>query len=106
MSKKIKKALNVATFGLSGAAERLALDPFKAAAGAAGMAGPDTTNMATGSTAAPDVTPTAQDPDALAAREAQRRRQLAAAGLSSNIITGAQGLQGGAYTNMKSLLGS
>lgn len=105
MSKKIRKALNLATFGLSGAAERLALDPFKAAAGAAtGMS--ETTNMATGSTAAPDVTPTAQDPDALAAREAQRRRQLAAAGLSANVLTGSQGLAGNAYTNMKSLLGS
>ena len=49
--------------------------------------------------------PTAVSDDTLAAREAQRRRQLAAAGLGGNVLTGAGGLSGGAYTSGKSLLG-
>ncbi len=113
MGKKVKKGLNIATFGLSGVAEKLAVDPIKAgfgyASSALGMApagASGTTNEFTGSTAAPDTTPTAMDPDTLAAREAQKKRQLAAAGLSGNILTGAQGLTSPASTNMKSLLGS
>lgn len=109
MGKKVKKALNVATFGLSGAAEKLAFDPIKSAFGAASTAlgaGQATTNDATGSVAAPDTTPTAMDPDTLAAREAQRKRQALAAGLSGNILTGAQGLTSQANTQLKSLLGS
>jgi hypothetical protein len=107
MGKKVKKALNIATFGLAGAAEKLAFDPIKAALGVAGgsLAG-STTNDATGSVAAPDAAPTATDPDTLAARESQRRRQALAAGMSSNILTGAQGLSGTATTQLKSLLGS
>ena len=108
MSKKIRKVANIATFGLSGAAEKLAFDPIKAGfAAATGAMMPAAATGATGSTAAPDTTPTAQDPEVLAAREAQRRRQLAAAGLSANILTGAQGLAGtSATTQLKSLLGS
>lgn len=110
MGKKVKKGLNIATFGLSGVAEKLAVDPIKAgfgyASSALGMAPTGTTNDFTGSTAASDTTPTAMDPDTLAAREAQKKRQLAAAGLSGNILTGAQGLTSPASTNMKSLLGS
>lgn len=108
MGKKVKKALNVATFGLSGAAEKLALDPLKAALGAgasalgAGMGG-DTGSTAVDSTSS---TPTAVSADTEAAREAQRRRQLAAAGLSGNILTGASGLGNAATTGAKSLLGS
>ena len=58
------------------------------------------------STAAPASAPTSVSDDTLAAREAQRRRQLAAAGLGGNVLTGASGLSGGAYTAGKSLLGS
>jgi hypothetical protein len=62
---------------------------------------------ATGSTVeAPASTPTAVSSDTEAARESQRRRQLAAAGLSGNILTGAGGLGGAATTGGKSLLGS
>lgn len=109
MSKKAKKGLNIATFGLSGIAEKLAVDPIKAGFDASKSAlglNPPTTNDFTGSTAAPDATPTAMDPDTLAAREAQKKRQLAAAGLSGNILTGQQGLTTPASTSMKSLLGS
>jgi hypothetical protein len=108
MGKKVKKALNIATFGLSGAAERLAVDPLKAALGATSSAlgaGADT-----GSTAATvettSSTPTAVSADTEAAREAQRRRQLAAAGLSGNVLTGASGLGNAPTTGAKSLLGS
>ena len=55
---------------------------------------------------APDTTPTAVSDDTEAAREALRRRQLAAAGLSGTVLTGPTGLTGGAYTAGKSLLGS
>lgn len=105
MSKKIKKVANIATFGLAGAAESLALDPLKAALGL-GMPSEKSTNDATGSTAAPDAIPTAQDPGVLAAREEQKKRQAAAAGLSANVLTSAGGLKTAANTQMKSLLGS
>lgn len=54
----------------------------------------------------PDAVPVAISDDTMAAREAQRKRQLAAAGLSGNILTGSQGLSAPASTSMKSLLGS
>ncbi|MGL4315332.1 MAG: hypothetical protein ACRCTL_01760 [Pseudomonas sp.] len=50
--------------------------------------------------------PTAVDPAAIAAREDQKKRQAAAAGLSANTLTGAGGLSSKANTQMKSLLGS
>lgn len=50
--------------------------------------------------------PVAISDETLAAREAQKKRQLAAAGLSGNILTGSQGLSAPASTSMKSLLGS
>lgn len=107
MSKKIKKIANVATFGLAGAAEKLALDPIKAALGlgssALGMGGAD---QSTGSAATPSAIPTAKDPEALAAREDQKRRQAAAAGLSANVLTSPGGLTSKASTGLKSLLGS
>lgn len=114
MSKKAKKALNVATFGLSGAAEKLTLDPIKAAASASANALgisqapiPDQSAAQAGSVTAPEPTPTSVSPDTLAAREAQRKRQAAYAGLSANILTGAAGLAGtAANTQLKSLLGS
>lgn len=61
-----------------------------------------------GSTALPEVAaaPTAVDPAALQAREDQRKRQLAASGLSANVLTGAGGLSSKANTQAKSLLGS
>lgn len=59
----------------------------------------------TGSVAAASSTPTAVSEDTQAARDAQRRRQLSAAGLSGNVLTGASGLAS-ATTTGKSLLGS
>jgi len=109
MGKKVKKALNIATFGLSGAAEKLAVDPLKAALGIGASALGAGMGAETGSTAAveaPSSTPTAVSADTEAAREAQRRRQLAAAGLSGNILTGAGGLGSASTTGAKSLLGS
>lgn len=54
----------------------------------------------------PESVPVAISDETMAARDAQRRRQLAAAGLSGNILTGSQGLAAPASTSMKSLLGS
>lgn len=63
--------------------------------------------LASGSTVqAPESTPTAVSSDTEAAREAQRRRQLAAAGLSGNVLTGSAGLGSASTTGAKSLLGS
>ncbi|MCY1447204.1 hypothetical protein D9M71_638120 [compost metagenome] len=90
MSKSIKKIARVATFGLSDA-----ILP--------------STPETTGSTAAvptPAATPSVTGEEASAAREAQRRRQLAAAGLGGTMLTGAGGLSGAANTAGKSLLGS
>lgn len=50
--------------------------------------------------------PVAVSDDTMLARDAQKKRQLAAAGLSGNILTGSQGLAAPATTSMKSLLGS
>lgn len=106
MSKKIKKALNVATFGLSGAAEKLALDPFKSALGAINPQAPGQSAEPATTPGATPTTPTPLDPDVQAAREAQKKRQQAYAGLSSTVLTRPGGLSGGANTQMKSLLGS
>lgn len=100
MSKKFKKVVNVATFGLSGAAEKLALDPIQAALGM-GKQQQDVT----GSVAAPDAAPTAQDPQSVAAREDQKKKQAAYAGLSANVLTKPGGLTSQANTQLKSLLG-
>lgn len=54
----------------------------------------------------PESVPVAVSDDTLAARDAQKKRQLAAAGLSGNVLTGSQGLSTPATTSMKSLLGS
>lgn len=106
MSKKVKKGLNIATFGLSGAAERLAFDPIKASFAAAGMpiGGAQAPSAAT--VAPPEAAPSAIDPDVTAAREAQKKRQQAYAGLASTVLTRPGGLTGGANTQMKTLLGS
>lgn len=53
---------------------------------------------------APAAAPVAAE--GLDAREAQRRRQLAMAGMAGNQLTGPSGLSGTANTQMKSLLGS
>lgn len=53
-----------------------------------------------------EAVPIAVSDDTLAARDAQKKRQLAAAGLSGTILTGSQGLAAPASTSMKSLLGS
>ena len=100
MGKKIKKAVNVATFGLSGAAEKLALDPIQAALGMGQQQ-----QEVTGSVAAPDAAPTAQDPQSVAAREDQKKKQAAYAGLSANVLTKPGGLTSQANTQLKSLLG-
>lgn len=109
MSKSVKKVASVATFGLSDVATKLAVDPIKAALGlgsqALGLGGQDMKSQQTGATA-PASIPTAQDPEALAAREEQKKRQAAAAGLSANVLTGAGGLKTAANTQLKSLLGS
>ena len=68
----------------------------KAAKDAANAAGAETT----------ESVPIAVSDDTLAARDAQKKRQLAAAGLSGTVLTGAQGLSSPASTSMKSLLGS
>lgn len=57
-------------------------------------------------TVTPESVPVAVSDDTLAARDAQKKRQLAAAGLSGTVLTGAQGLTAPAATTMKSLLGS
>ena len=88
MGKKVKKIVRVATLGLSDAI--LPPDAPKA-----------TPNMP-----APDTTPTAVGEESMAAREAQRKRQLAAAGLGGTVLTGAGGLSASASTTGKSLLGS
>jgi hypothetical protein len=54
----------------------------------------------------PESVPVAVSDDTMAAREAQKKRQLAAAGLSGTILTGSSGLSAPATTSMKSLLGS
>lgn len=92
MGKKIKKIANIATFGLAGAALN-ALSPDKPAA-------------TEGQQVIPEATPTAVSEGTLDAREAQRKRQLAAAGLSATNLTGAGGLSGAANTANKTLLGS
>lgn len=107
MSKKIKKVANIATFGLAGAAEKLAIDPIKAALGlGSSLGGGGETTGSTVPVAAPDAAPTAQDPAALASREEQKKRQAAYAGMSANVLTKPGGLSGGANTQLKSLLGS
>ena len=62
-------------------------------------------DLAGKSVMAPEATPVAVSDDTLAAREAQRKRQLASAGMGGTQLTGSRGL-GGANTAMKSLLGS
>ena len=54
---------------------------------------------------APAPTPTAVSDETLSAREAQRKRQLAVAGMGGTQLTGSMGL-GAANTSVKSLLGS
>lgn len=105
MGKKVKKALNVATFGATGLMEKTTKSAFDAVSN---IVNPQaaTTNDMTGSIAAPDAIPTALDPDVQAAREAQKKRQQAYAGLSANVLTRPGGLTGGANTQMKTLLGS
>jgi len=55
---------------------------------------------------APGPAPTAVSDETESAREAFRKRQLAAAGLGGTNLTGTAGLGGPANTAMKSLLGS
>jgi hypothetical protein len=59
-----------------------------------------------GSVTAPSATPTAVSADTMEARDALRKRQLAAAGLGGTVLTGAGGLSPNASTAGKSLLGS
>lgn len=110
MGKKVKKALNVATFGLSGAAEKLAIDPIKAALTMSGIT-PQQAAGSTASTAGPadaeaEAMPTAVSDQTLEAREALRKRQLAAAGMGGTMLTGPGGITAPATTAAKNLLGS
>jgi len=66
----------------------------------------DPVDPVTGSVAAVEAAPTAVSDETQAARDAQRKRQLAAAGMSGNQLTGSTGLSSAASTSMKSLLGS
>ena len=100
MGKKVKSAVsgvvNVATLGLVGKG----LIP--------NILGTDkvSTDTAGSQQVIPEATPTAVSEGTLDAREAQRKRQLAAAGLSATNLTGAGGLSGAASTATKTLLGS
>ena len=84
-----------------------ALSPTEAAEKAAKDAA-EATGSEQASAAATEAAsvPIAISDDTLAARDAQKKRQLAAAGLSGNILTGSQGLSAPASTSMKSLLGA
>lgn len=98
MGKKAKSLVssvaNIATLGLVGDGPI----PNMLGSGAAEAAGSQQI--------APDTSPTAVSEGTLDAREAQRKRQLAAAGLSGTNLTGASGLSGAANTATKTLLGS
>ncbi|MNG23413.1 hypothetical protein D3C84_1080130 [compost metagenome] len=85
----MKKVASVATLGLSDAV----------------LSTPEAVGSTQAAVAAPDTTPTAVSEGTLEAREAQRRRQLAAAGLSGTNLTGG-GLTTAANTGAKTLLGS
>lgn len=89
MGKAVKKVVSVATLGLSDTI----LNAQAPAATGSGIP-------------APETSPTAVSEGTLDAREAQRKRQLAAAGLSGTNLTGASGLSGAANTATKTLLGS
>lgn len=74
--------------------------------GLLGIGGDSGSEQAAPAVAAPAAAPTAVGDETLAAREAQRKRQLAAAGLGGTVLTGAGGLSNAATTAGKSLLGS
>jgi hypothetical protein len=110
MGKKIKKTL--AKFDIGGKLLQQAglPDPLGDATGLgpgaqAKAEAADKAAKDLGSVAGPTSTPTAVSDETLAAREAQRKRQLAAAGLSGTNYTGASGLSA-ASTATKTLLGS
>ena len=83
----VKKVVKVATLGM------VDMDSLKP---------PSAPNMPS----APDAAPTSQDPGALAAREDEKRRRLAASGQSSTVLTGSLGLSGAAPTAKKTVLGA
>lgn len=67
----------------------------------------DPEKMQAGSTVeAPASAPSAVGDDVMAARDSERRRQLAAAGMAGTNLTGPSGLRSRANTQTKSLLGS
>lgn len=110
MGKKIKKTL--AKFDIGGQLLQKAglPDPLGDALGVSpgAVAAAEAAEKAAaqaGSVAAPAPTPTAVSDETLSAREAQRKRQLAAAGMGGTQLTGSMGL-GAANTSVKSLLGS
>lgn len=109
MGKKIKKTLAKFDFG-GQLLQKLGLpDPLGDALGVSpgAVAAAEAAEKAAeaGSVAAPAPTPTAVSDETLSAREAQRKRQLAAAGMGGTQLTGSMGL-GAANTSVKSLLGS
>lgn len=112
MSKKIKRTIAKFDFGGQLLGQMGLPDPLSEALGTSPgqFAKEDAEKLAkeaemAGSTAAPAAPPTAVSDETLSAREAQRRRQLAAAGMGGTQLTGSSGL-GSATTSMKSLLGS
>lgn len=110
MSKKIKRTIAKFDFGGQLLGQMGLPDPLSEALGTSPgqFAKEDAEKLAkeqAGSVAAPTATPTAVSDETLSAREAQRRRQLAAAGMGGTQLTGSSGL-GSATTSMKSLLGS
>jgi hypothetical protein len=111
MSKKIKK--NLAKFDLGHQfVKKMGLpDPlgdaiygdYKALSPAEQSAKALEDAMKSSGTSAPAAAPTAVSDDTLAARESQRKRQLAAAGMAGTNYTGGMG---SATTGTKTLLGS
>lgn len=74
--------------------------------GLLGIGQKDETASTAASVTTPAAAPTAVAEETQAAREALRKRQLAAAGLGGTMLTGAGGLSSSANTAGKSLLGS
>ena len=54
----------------------------------------------------PPASPTADSATVMDARDRERRRQMAASGMRSTMLTGADGVTAGAPTAVKSLLGA
>jgi hypothetical protein len=111
MSKKIKKT--IAKFDIGGQLLHKAglPDPLGDMTGlgpgaVAAQEAADKLAKEAGSVQAPGPTPTAVSDETMDARDSQRRRQLAMAGMSGTTLTRPGGLGGTATTSTKTLLGS